>query len=426
MAFVLPVEPIPARYRSCNCLHVRTGTLLLAVFQIMVHFVVIAILTAALGRSTKFRDDVEYIALSFSVMSFIQWERFVSDSDRVPVLPKEVNLSGAQNQVVTRAGNGEKDFGHRPTYPSISDTEAAAVVNSSPYFRTAKLFMNSGEEYVAIAVTLLSLLFSIMMLVGTIYARPYYLLPYCCIQVGIFSYSSIFLVFRLICDMFICSGILYLSSGEWSMDPFTLAVRRTTHQDVLQFAICLLVILAGIVLLGLKAYLLAMVWLCYKFLLRYTTGLERGSGFAFAAGSCLLLLSWCQRLNCIRYAGDPYPHIDPAFGDQGGYSSSLTAQTQTESGRIFFLFRRPHSRSTNTTNSEVIPAEPCLPPKYEDVLAMPAGAFDPPPYASLAGEHTLTLPPGNGDETSPPPATNTESGDIAATAQKSSRENPSA
>ncbi|KAF8564884.1 hypothetical protein P879_09853 [Paragonimus westermani] len=399
MAFVLPVEPIPARYRSCNCLHVRTGTLLLAVFQIMVHFVVIAILTAALGRSTKFRDDVEYIALSFSVMSFIQWERFVSDSDRVPVLPKEVNLSGVQNQVVIRAGNVEKDFGHKPTHPSISDTEAAAVVNSSPYFRTAKLFMNSGEEYVAIAVTLLSLLFSIMMLVGTIYARPYYLLPYCCIQ---------FL------DLFVtCLSVV----GYYTYLPESGAWIRS------RFAICLLVILAGIVLLGLKAYLLAMVWLCYKFLLRYTTGLESGSGFAFAAGSCLLPLSWCQRLNCIRYAGDPYPHNHWAFGDQGGYSSSLTAQTQTESGRIFFLFRRPHSRSTN---GEIIPVEPCLPPKYEDVLAMPAGAFDPPPYASLAGEHTLTLPPGNENETSPPPATNTESGDVATTARASSRGNPSA
>ncbi|KAF7259055.1 hypothetical protein EG68_03477 [Paragonimus skrjabini miyazakii] len=400
MAFELPVEPIPARYRSCNCLHVRTGTLLLAVFQIMVHFIVIAILTAALGRSTKFRDDVEYIALSFSVMSFIQWERFVSNSDRVPVLPKEVNISGVQTQMITRAGD-DKDFDHRPTHSSISDTGVAAVVNSSPYFRTAKLFMNSGEEYVAIAVTLLSLLFSIMMLVGTIYARPYYLLPYCCIQ---------FL------DLFVtCLSVV----GYYTYLPESGAWIRS------RFAICLLVILAGIVLLGLKAYLLAMVWLCYKFLLRYTTGLERGSGFAFAAGSCLLPLSWCQRLNCIRYAGDSYPHIESAFGDQGGYSTSLTAQTQTDSGRIFLLFRRPHSRSTTTANGEVIPVEPCLPPKYEDVLAMPAGAFDPPPYASITGEHTLVLSPESANETSPPPATNTESGDVAATTRGSSRGNPS-
>ncbi|KAF5397010.1 hypothetical protein PHET_09937 [Paragonimus heterotremus] len=395
MAFELPVEPIPARYRSCNCLHVRTGTLLLAVFQIMVHFIVIAILTAALGRSTKFRDDVEYIALSFSVMSFIQWERFVSDSDRVPVLPQKVNLSGVQNQLITRMGN---------------DTGAVAVVNSSPpYFRTAKLFMNSGEEYVAIAVTLLSLLFSIMMLVGTIYARPYYLLPYCCIQ---------FLDLFVTC-LSVVGYYTYLpESGAW--------IRSRVSCVSVVFAICLLVILAGIVLLGLKAYLLAMVWLCYKFLLRYTTGLERGSGFAFAAGSCLFPLSWCQRLNCIRYAGDAYPHIESAFGDQGGHSTSLTAQTQTDSGRIFLLFRRPHSRSTTTANGEVIPVEPCLPPKYEDVLAMPAGAFDPPPYASITGEHTLVISPESANETSPPPATNTESGDVAATTRGSSRGNPSA
>ncbi|KAF6775045.1 hypothetical protein AHF37_05262 [Paragonimus kellicotti] len=409
MVFILPVEPIPARYRSCNCLHVRTGTLLLAVFQIMVHFIVIAILTAALGRSTKFRDDVEYIALSISVMSFIQWERFVSVPDRVPVLPKEVNLPRVQSQVITPAGNGEKGFDHRPTHSSISDTGAAAVVNSSPYFRTAKLFMNSGEEYVAIAVTLLSLLFSIMMLVGTIYARPYYLLPYCCIQ---------FLDLFVTC-LSVVGYYTYLpESGAW--------IRSRVGCVSMVFAICLLVILAGIVLLALKAYLLAMVWLCYKFLLRYTTGLERGSGFTFAAGSCLLPLSWCQRLNCIRYAGDSYPHIESAFGDQGGYSTSLTAQTQTDSGRIFLLFRRPHSRSTTTANGEVIPVEPCLPPKYEDVLAMPAGAFDPPPYASITGEHTLVISPESTNETSPLPAINTESGDVAATTRGSSRGNPSA
>ncbi|KER33399.1 hypothetical protein X801_10875 [Opisthorchis viverrini] len=320
MPFTVPVEYVPARYRCCSCFHVRTGTFLLAVLQIVIHFVVITILTAALGRAAHFREDVEYVALSISVMSFIQWERFVGTPERLGVVPKESILPD-RTQHLPLENRG---------------TEAMPSATKRPYVRTGKFFINAGEEYVAIAVTLLSLLFSIMMLVGTIYAKPYYLLPYCCVQ-------------------------LVLS---------------------------LVVILAGILLLAVKAYMLAMVWLCYKFLLRFTTGREPVSGFSLAAGSCCLPLSLCERMGCVQYTSAESCTLTPSvFARDGRIPSVNVSQSQTSTGRIIVLFRG--SRGLASSPARIGPAELCLPPKYEDVLAMPRDAFEPPPYESLSGEHVI-------------------------------------
>lgn len=184
MAFPLRVEIIPSKLKYFGCLHVRAGTALLAVLQIVVHFVVIAVLTAALGRSSRFRNDAEYVALSISVMSFIQWERFVAEVNRVPTNTKsEVTLTPHLG-LTTESDEASKCaacfFLTIPVFrPFVTETTRA-----NSYLRPSKFFLNAGEEYVAIAVTLFSLLFSIMMLVGTVYGRPYYLLPYCCIQVS--------------------------------------------------------------------------------------------------------------------------------------------------------------------------------------------------------------------------------------------------
>ncbi|KAG5447091.1 phosphatidylinositol 3-kinase [Clonorchis sinensis] len=348
MPFTVPVEYVPARYRCCSCFHVRTGTFLLAVLQIVIHFVVITILTAALGRAAHFREDVEYVALSISVMSFIQWERFVGTPERLGVVPKEPSTPDRTQ--------------HLPLENRA--TEAMPSATKRPYVRTGKFFINAGEEYVAIAVTLLSLLFSIMMLVGTIYAKPYYLLPYCCVQ---------------FVDLFVtCLSVV----GYYTYLPESSTWARS------QLVLSLVVILAGILLLAVKAYMLAMVWLCYKFLLRFTTGREPVSGFSLAAGSCCLPLSLCERMGCVRYASAESCTLTPSVLAQDGRIPPVNvSQSQTGTGRIIVLFRG--SRGPANSPARIGPAELCLPPKYEDVLAMPRDAFEPPPYELLSGEHVI-------------------------------------
>lgn len=366
MSISIPVETFQSRYRCCNCLHVRTGTLLLAIFQIIVHFVVIAILTAALGRSTRLRDDVEYVALSVSVMSFIQWERFTAESvGGPPASPKVVTTPDPIHPI--------------PSESAIEVSIPATTVRPGQYTRTVKFFMNAGEEYVAIAVTLVSLLFSIMMLIGTVYCRPYYLLPYCCVQ---------FL------DLFVTSLSVV---GYYTYLPETGALTRP------RLAISIVVILAGILLLGLKAYLLGMVWLCYKFLLRLSAGLEQGTGFSFAAGSLPLSNSLCHRLGLHHYVTDSRPSTHSPSGDRGFLSPSLTDRSIPSSRRIVMLFRGPTSASVTTASGEMVSEEHCMPPKYEDVLAMPSNAYGPPPYESIVEENAvITMQPNNlGESPSP-------------------------
>lgn len=69
-------------------------------------------------------------------------------------------------------------------------------------------------------------------------------------------------------------------------------------QIFLKLWLSLLNVIGGIVLLGMKAYLLSMVWLCYKFLMRYRAGSEPSSGFAISADSCIVPLRLCRRCGC--------------------------------------------------------------------------------------------------------------------------------
>ena len=83
MTLNFSVEHVHPRYKCCSCLHVRTGTLLLAVFQIAIHFVIIAITAITLTQSINSSREVEHTAHGLSSMSFIQWERLITEYDKI-------------------------------------------------------------------------------------------------------------------------------------------------------------------------------------------------------------------------------------------------------------------------------------------------------------------------------------------------------
>ncbi|THD19118.1 hypothetical protein D915_010167 [Fasciola hepatica] len=355
MAFSLRVEIIPSKLKYFGCLHVRAGTALLAALQIVVHFIVIAVLTAALGRSTRFRNDVEYVALSISVMSFIQWERFVAEVNHAPGHTQPEFLAPIP-QHIELTTEPEK---------TMSTRISADRSRTSSYLRPSKFFLNAGEEYVAIAVTLFSLLFSIMMLVGTIYTRPYYLLPYCCIQ---------FL------DLFVtCLSVV----GYYTYLPESGALARS------RLWLSLINVIGGIVLLGMKAYLLSMVWLCYKFLIRYRAGSETNSGFSVAADSCVIPLKLCRKCGCCACV-PVTPVTNILLPGLGSTALRITnSASSANESHIIVLLHSPSDGATLTMPSSVLASnERYMPPKYEDALAMPEDAFGPPPYSLIAGEES--------------------------------------
>ncbi|CAH8833274.1 unnamed protein product [Trichobilharzia szidati] len=213
MSCIFQVERVPPKYKFFGYLHVRTGTLLLALVQVLVHLVVITISTVALGHSSC-RAEAEYVVYGLGVMSFMQWERFVNLLDKYFVAfdnVSEKNVSGVQFATEDKR-NDKREYG-----------------DSSIYVRAAK-FLNSGEEYVSVALTLFSLFCCMLLLVGVVRAKSRYVLPYSCLQsldffvtcLSVFGYFS------------------YISDRKKWMSP---------HVGLRMLVICV-----GILLLGLKGF----------------------------------------------------------------------------------------------------------------------------------------------------------------------------
>lgn len=82
MSCNIELEVFPSKYKFFGCFHVRLGTSILAVLQIIIHFVVIACTIIIISHSFT-HEKLEYISYSFGVMSFIQWEKFTTSFDKV-------------------------------------------------------------------------------------------------------------------------------------------------------------------------------------------------------------------------------------------------------------------------------------------------------------------------------------------------------
>lgn len=147
-------------YRSwcCGFCHVRVTTFCLSTIQLLAHVVVVVILALSLSGNTLLNADMQYVLLSAGVMCFVQWERVaLQRQDDHP-------LRNVMNEYVVS--------------PVPAPTTLSMKLRN-PFGVSSDLM----EKQVTLVMTLFSFLFSSMALTGTVYARPYYLLPCCCLQV---------------------------------------------------------------------------------------------------------------------------------------------------------------------------------------------------------------------------------------------------
>lgn len=203
-------------FRCCLCYHVRTGTLILGIWHLVLHILAFALLFSVLvhpeGRNR-----------------FSSWS------------------SGTANP---RAVNGvlASDY-YSPQLPDISAGPAATYAFGRERWHVQ-------DVHVALAVVFCTGILTLFLLYGTIMGKPNYLLPFFSLQVFDFIISALTAVgyFSYIQDV--------RRMFEEATDmPFQ---KQLVHLD--PEWLCAFIMVAVVICMVLKAYCMGIVWACYKYL----------------------------------------------------------------------------------------------------------------------------------------------------------------
>ncbi|XP_033737490.1 lysosomal-associated transmembrane protein 4A-like isoform X1 [Pecten maximus] len=202
-------------FRCCLCCHVRTGTVLLGVWHLLANLMVVTFLV--------------YSSINPDVLR--------------PTLQK-CDTGNQQGFELIAFDNGS----------GFKVAEAQPYTYQDPYINR----MTREDLCVGFAITLCTLTVTLFLLYGTIRNRPGYLLPFFCLQVfdfclscltvvGYFSYAPNFKVWLKEQGLSCMPGLDSVANiqGDWLM------------------LLCLLFL---VLFLSLKAYMISMVWACYKYL----------------------------------------------------------------------------------------------------------------------------------------------------------------
>jgi len=384
------LREIDKEYRCCLCLHVKTGSILLGLWQVVVHVAVLGVLAALVTHPELFnRQDKKRLETSVNVVALGQKDAIVFNDHKIAGgltiyggsnLPindrahKKLPSTGSKSAAASERDERDVDVGGRKlrrrpdelSYPDVSLSYREREQRRRQRHLVAVGVAGKGhwrreDRYVGMALTFLSLVFSGFLLYGSIKERPSYLMPYFCLQVFDFVISCLSIVgyFSYLPDVKVwlrAQHDLPYKQQLLHLDQATLTFTAMT--------LCLSVLVV-------KAYLLGMVWTCYKFFVRKQTGQLLRSGHA--QGS-MFEGSHADRL---LFGGF---YDDNELGLLG-----LTAAAPTEEQGV---------------------ALGVLPPKYDDVLKTAVNANAPPPYFTgqrLAnGERVMAPPP-------PPPASSSSS-----------------
>ncbi|KAL1433676.1 hypothetical protein MTO96_012216 [Rhipicephalus appendiculatus] len=175
-------------FRCCFCCHVRTGTVILGIWHLILHVLALAILVSMMLR---------------------------------PELVEK--LYGNNGSATQLSGSFITRF-----RPSVYNHELSDMANDP------KLASIRNEDlHVALAITVCTGVVTLLLLYGTIWGQPTYLMPFFCLQVFDFVLSALTVV------------------GYFSYMPDWL---------------CTVVMVGFVACMMIKAYVMGIVWSCYKYL----------------------------------------------------------------------------------------------------------------------------------------------------------------
>lgn len=199
-------------FRCCFCCHVRTGTVILGIWHLILHVLALAILVSMMLR------------------------------------PELIEKLYGNNGSATTQLSGSFITRFRP---SVYSHELSDVSNDP------KLASIRDEDlHVALAITVCTGVVTLLLLYGTIWGQPTYLMPFFCLQVFDFVLSALTVVgyFSYMPDV----RRLVASSRDL---PLQKELLRLDPQWL-----CTVVMVGFVACMMIKAYVMGIVWSCYKYL----------------------------------------------------------------------------------------------------------------------------------------------------------------
>ncbi|XP_043222893.1 lysosomal-associated transmembrane protein 4A-like isoform X1 [Amphibalanus amphitrite] len=213
--------------RVCGCVHVRTGTIMLGMWHLVMN------------------------VLALSALAMVIFH---------PEMLRRVQLEGTpQSGNLSAAGAGADE----PLLPPRVMPKYGPT-----YSVLGGQVWNVDDLNIGIMITFCTFIITLLMVVGAIKGQPSYLMPFFCLQVFDFCISSLTMIsyFSLMPDL----HVLLLQSPSL---PFRDQLLRLDQRWL-----SLILMVAFLVAMVIKLYLIAMVWSCYRYLLLRQGGGGGGGG----------------------------------------------------------------------------------------------------------------------------------------------------
>ncbi|KAG5451398.1 phosphatidylinositol 3-kinase [Clonorchis sinensis] len=353
------------RYTCCFCLHVRTGTILLGIGQIVLHLVCISLLILSALRPDMLQSSISTVdkghgyavvssdrsgGRSHALSIILHLVPGISDLQDTLAVPPQQQQQRQQDKTNTEGSSTE------PIRAAVDDTNAEndsdqALADGSRGF-ILDAYKNTDpavtikhrrhfSPYFALCLSTFSLAFCCFLVHGAVARQPTHLLPFFFLQ-----------VFDFIISLLTVVG--YMSS--------TSDVRFWLHMKngsmyINSTSLTFLMLSISCTFLAFKAYCLGMVWDCYKYLMLTYHRPDHG-----------------------EWSNDPFSFFPSIWGFLGtGRRSSLfrgNARATTDNPLFPVAEGDTHGAqrppATYDQSNDL--------PNYDDALKIPANAYAPPPY----------------------------------------------
>ncbi|KAK3910953.1 Lysosomal-associated transmembrane protein 4A [Frankliniella fusca] len=224
-------------WRCCFCFHVRTGTILLGVWHLMLHIVALSAVTVILKNSDLYKE----------------W-----DDQQISVLPTPLSEIDTPPWIRLDGISSDSEFrhSHEPVaMPSVpfKDSDGTPYLN---YHRTYNYRKTLKDMNVIVVMMFCSFTITLLMVYGAVKGKPSFLMPFFCLQMFDFCLTSLTAVGYL---CYLPNMHRYLA--ESPTVPFRDQLLQLDPQ-----VLSLLVLGAFTVVMLIKSYFIGIVWSYYKFL----------------------------------------------------------------------------------------------------------------------------------------------------------------